>query len=91
MACVITVGDLVQVHSDGTRAVDGISFSVSEGEFFGFLKSSGAVASGGLLAGSLARDFILSDGPSISHSLMFVGDRPLLPDLHFFAAVNYPG
>jgi ABC-2 type transport system ATP-binding protein len=38
----ITVQDLVEVYSDGTRAVDGISFNVNEGEFFGFLGPNGA-------------------------------------------------
>jgi ABC-2 type transport system ATP-binding protein len=39
---IITVNDLVMVYPDGTRAVDGISFSVKEGEFFGFLGPNGA-------------------------------------------------
>jgi len=38
----ITVEDLVEVYSDGTKAVDGISFEVKEGEFFGFLGPNGA-------------------------------------------------
>lgn len=38
----ITVEDLVVVYPDGTRAVDGISFHVREGEFFGFLGPNGA-------------------------------------------------
>lgn len=38
----IRVEDLVLVYSDGTRAVDGVSFEVSEGEFFGFLGPNGA-------------------------------------------------
>lgn len=38
----IGVRDLVVVYPDGTRAVDGISFSVREGEFFGFLGPNGA-------------------------------------------------
>ena len=38
----ITVKDLVEVYSDGTKAVDGISFEVKEGEFFGFLGPNGA-------------------------------------------------
>jgi ABC-2 type transport system ATP-binding protein len=39
---IITVKDLVEVYADGTRAVDGISFDVKEGEFFGFLGPNGA-------------------------------------------------
>jgi ABC-2 type transport system ATP-binding protein len=38
----IRVEDLVEVYSDGTKAVDGISFDVNEGEFFGFLGPNGA-------------------------------------------------
>ncbi|HYB06935.1 MAG TPA: ATP-binding cassette domain-containing protein [Nitrososphaerales archaeon] len=39
---VISVKDLVVIYPDGTRAVDGISFAVREGEFFGFLGPNGA-------------------------------------------------
>jgi daunorubicin resistance ABC transporter ATP-binding subunit len=39
---IIAVHDLVEVYADGTKAVDGISFSVKEGEFFGFLGPNGA-------------------------------------------------
>jgi len=42
MQDIITVDNLVVVYSDGTRAVDGVSFSVKEGEFFGFLGPNGA-------------------------------------------------
>ena len=42
MGDVISVEDLVLVYSDGTKAVDGISFQVNEGEFFGFLGPNGA-------------------------------------------------
>jgi ABC-2 type transport system ATP-binding protein len=42
MPDIITVEDLVEVYADGTRAVDGISFNVREGEFFGFLGPNGA-------------------------------------------------
>lgn len=42
MADIITVKNLVLVYSDGTKAVDDISFSVKEGEFFGFLGPNGA-------------------------------------------------
>jgi ABC-2 type transport system ATP-binding protein len=38
----IDVKDLEVVYSDGTRAVDGVSFEVKEGEFFGFLGPNGA-------------------------------------------------
>lgn len=38
----ITVEGLVEVYSDGTKAVNGISFEVKEGEFFGFLGPNGA-------------------------------------------------
>jgi ABC-2 type transport system ATP-binding protein len=39
---IITVKNLVEVYSDGTKAVDNISFNVTEGEFFGFLGPNGA-------------------------------------------------
>jgi ABC-type multidrug transport system ATPase subunit len=39
---IINVENLAKVYPGGTRAVDGISFSVSEGEFFGFLGPYGA-------------------------------------------------
>ena len=39
---VIEVDDLVVVYPDGTRAVDGITFHVRAGEFFGFLGPNGA-------------------------------------------------
>lgn len=42
MSAIITVDNLVMVYSDGTKAVDDISFSVNEGEFFGFLGPNGA-------------------------------------------------
>ena len=42
MTDIITVDGLVVVYPDGTRAVDGISFSVKEREFFGFLGPNGA-------------------------------------------------
>ena len=38
----IEVDDLVKVYQGGTRAVDGITFSVVAGEFFGFLGPNGA-------------------------------------------------
>jgi ABC-2 type transport system ATP-binding protein len=42
MSDIINVKNLVEVYSDGTKAVDDISFSVQEGEFFGFLGPNGA-------------------------------------------------
>jgi len=42
MSDIITVKNLVEVYSDGNRAVDDISFSVKEGGFFGFLGPNGA-------------------------------------------------
>lgn len=42
MTASIEVKDLVEVYGDGTKAVDGISFDVQEGEFFGFLGPNGA-------------------------------------------------
>ncbi len=41
-APVIEVRELVKVYKGGTRAVDGVSFTVAEGEFFGFLGPNGA-------------------------------------------------
>lgn len=38
----IKVENLTEVYPDGTKAVDGISFTVKEGEFFGFLGPNGA-------------------------------------------------
>jgi ABC-type multidrug transport system ATPase subunit len=34
---IIVVKNLVEVYSDGTNAVNDISFNVKEGDFFGFL------------------------------------------------------
>ena len=42
MVDIISAEDLVVVYPDGTRAVEGISFNVAEGEFFGFLGPNGA-------------------------------------------------
>lgn len=42
LSSVIDVKDLVLVYSDGTKAVDGVTFNVNEGEFFGFLGPNGA-------------------------------------------------
>ena len=39
---VINVKDLYLTYADGTKAVQGISFSINEGEFFGFLGPNGA-------------------------------------------------
>jgi ABC-2 type transport system ATP-binding protein len=38
----IEVDKLVKVYPGGTRAVDGVSFAVEDGEFFGFLGPNGA-------------------------------------------------
>ena len=42
MSNMIEVKDLVLVYSNGTKAVDAISFNVKKGEFFGFLGPNGA-------------------------------------------------
>ena len=42
MESIISARDLVVVYSDGTRAVEGISFEIKEGGFFGFLGPNGA-------------------------------------------------
>ncbi len=42
MSEIISVRNLVEVYSDGTKAVDDISFEVKNGEFFGFLGPNGA-------------------------------------------------
>lgn len=42
MADMITVKNLVEIYADGTKAVDNISFTVQNGEFFGFLGPNGA-------------------------------------------------
>ncbi|HEX4921495.1 MAG TPA: ATP-binding cassette domain-containing protein [Candidatus Bathyarchaeia archaeon] len=42
MPSTIEVSNLVKTYGDGTKAVKGISFSVNEGEFFGFLGPNGA-------------------------------------------------
>src|SRR5207245_2562360 len=42
MTEVISVKDLVMIYPDGTKAVDGVSFHVDYGEFFGFLGPNGA-------------------------------------------------
>lgn len=42
MSNMIEVKDLMLVYSNGTKAVDNISFSVKKGEFFGFLGPNGA-------------------------------------------------
>jgi ABC-2 type transport system ATP-binding protein len=42
MPGIIDVSQLVKTYGDGTKAVKGISFNVSEGEFFGFLGPNGA-------------------------------------------------
>jgi ABC-2 type transport system ATP-binding protein len=42
MSAVIEVEDLRKTYPDGTEAVRGISFTIEEGEFFGFLGPNGA-------------------------------------------------
>ncbi len=42
MSDIISVKNLVEIYSDGTKAVDDITFNVQEGEFFGFLGPNGA-------------------------------------------------
>lgn len=42
MSIMIEVKDLVLVYSNGTKAVDNVSFKVKKGEFFGFLGPNGA-------------------------------------------------
>ncbi len=39
---IIDVHDLTKVYPDGTQAVQGVSFQVERGEFFGFLGPNGA-------------------------------------------------
>jgi ABC-2 type transport system ATP-binding protein len=39
---IISVENLTEVYADGTKALNGISFKVGEGEFFGFLGPNGA-------------------------------------------------
>jgi ABC-2 type transport system ATP-binding protein len=42
MTDIISVENLKEVYADGTKALDGISFNVKGGEFFGFLGPNGA-------------------------------------------------
>jgi ABC-2 type transport system ATP-binding protein len=42
MSDIIKVENLVEVYPDGTKAVNDISFTIKEGEFFGFLGPNGA-------------------------------------------------
>jgi ABC-2 type transport system ATP-binding protein len=42
MSDIIKVENLTMVYPDGTKAVNGITFSIREGEFFGFLGPNGA-------------------------------------------------
>jgi ABC-2 type transport system ATP-binding protein len=42
MSEIIKVENLVEIYADGTKAIDGISFEVKQGEFFGFLGPNGA-------------------------------------------------
>src|SRR5260370_8036234 len=42
MTGIIDVSEVVKTYGDGTKGVKGITFSVDEGEFFGFLGPNGA-------------------------------------------------
>jgi len=42
MSNMIEVKDLILIYSNGTKAVDNISFNVTKGGFFGFLGPNGA-------------------------------------------------
>ena len=42
MSNIISVKNLVKVYANGTKALDGISFNIEEGGFFGFLGPNGA-------------------------------------------------
>jgi ABC-2 type transport system ATP-binding protein len=42
MSDIIKVENLLEVYPDGTKAVNDISFTIKEGEFFGFLGPNGA-------------------------------------------------
>lgn len=42
MEDIIKVSNLVEIYTDGTKAIDDITFNVKEGEFFGFLGPNGA-------------------------------------------------
>ncbi len=42
MSDIIKVANLIEVYPDGAKAVNDISFSIKEGEFFGFLGPNGA-------------------------------------------------
>lgn len=42
MTNIISVENLVKVYADGTKALDGISFNIEDGGFFGFLGPNGA-------------------------------------------------
>ena len=42
MEDMISVKNLVMIYGDGTKALNGISFRVQRGEFFGFLGPNGA-------------------------------------------------
>ena len=41
---ILDVRDLTKIYPDGTRAVQGVSFQVARGEFFGFLGPNGVMS-----------------------------------------------
>jgi ABC-type Na+ transport system ATPase subunit NatA len=57
---IVVVEDLVKVYPGGTRAVDGIGFTVAPGEFFGFLGPNGAGKSTTLKVLSITTRRVLS-------------------------------
>lgn len=73
-AFALTVDDLTKTFGE-RRVVDGVSFSVQEGEVFGFLGPNG---SGKTTTIRMALDIIRPDGGSVS----ILGSRPELSVLH---------
>jgi len=75
----IDVSDLVVVYSDGTRAVEGISFNVQKGEFFGFLGPNGAGKSTTIkVLTTLLRKTagkVVVDGRDVEHSAQEIRKR----------------
>src|SRR5438128_11408280 len=77
MPGIIDVSQLVKTYGDGTKAVKGITFSVNEGELFGFLGPNGAGKSTTIkilttllqktsASASVAELNVYSDAPKIS-------------------------